>query len=132
MKTVKMGEKTGGKKSLRIAAVLFILHGLGEMMALAAFLPGADFFMAEFAGEEFASKLGYNAIMGVLCGISRFIAAAGLLKGRKWAVVYGMILAAITLNNSVNIVPFGIVDFLFALPVLLILLPAWFGREKAA
>jgi hypothetical protein len=55
-----------------------------------------------------------------------------LLKGRKWAVVYGMILAAITLNNSVNIVPFGIVDFLFALPVLLILLPAWFGREKVA
>ena len=33
----------------------------------------------------------------------------------KWAVVYGMILAAITLNNSVNIVPFSIVDFLFAL-----------------
>ncbi len=126
-----MEEKREGKKLLKTAAVLFILHGLGEMMALAAlFLPGAELFMADFAGQEFASKLGYNAIMGVLCGIARLIAAAGLLKGMKWAVAYGIILAALTLNNSVNIVPFGIVDFIFALPVLLILLSAWFGREK--
>lgn len=127
-----MEERTVKKKPLKVAAVLFILHGLGEMTALAAvFLPGADLFMADFAGQEFASKLVYMAITGVLCGIARFIAAAGLLKGRKWAIAYGIILAVLTMNNSVNMVPFGIVDFLFALPVLLILLSVWFGREKA-
>lgn len=119
------------KKHLKAAAILFILHGFGEMTALLAFLPGADVFIAEFAGQEFLSKIGYFTVTGVLWGTARLIAAAGLLKGMKWAVAYGIILAVLTLNNSVNIVPFGIVDFLFALPVLLILLSIWFGREKA-
>lgn len=120
-----------GKKPLKTAAVLFILHGLGEIMGLVAiFLPGAELFLAQYAGQEFLRKVGYMTIIGALSGIARLIAAAGLLKGRKWAVAYGIILAVLTLNNSVNMVPFGIVDFLFALPVLLILLSVWFGREK--
>ena len=124
-------EKT--KSNLKIAAILLILHGIIEVLGLFALFAPAQYsskVFLNFGGmdpELIAGNLGMVAIFGPLWGVARIIAALGVLKRQKWAIVFGCILSAATLITSISIIPSGIMDTLLSIPVLIFLLRAWFG-----
>jgi hypothetical protein len=117
--------------SARIASVLLILHGLIEIAGL-AFVSNLPNTLAGFGGltgpllEENAKAI---AIIGLLWGIARLIAAWGCWSLRKWGLVLGMIVSAATMVAGIAIIPAGMTDTLLAMPALILLLYAWFGNE---
>jgi hypothetical protein len=119
------------KLSARIASVLLILHGLIELAALAfaSALPNALTSFGGLTGPLLAENAQTIAMVGMLWGIARLIAAWGCWSLRKWGLVLGMILSAATMVASISIIPAGMTDTLLALPALILLLYAWFGSE---
>jgi len=121
-------------KLLLFSAILLILHGFIEIMGLfALFAP------AEYASQYFVNFGGMNpaalsenvaliSMFGLLWGITRIIAAVGILRRRKWAMTLGILISSITLIASISIIPAGVMDTFFAIPVLILLLNAWFGK----
>lgn len=126
------------KRNIRIAAILMIAHGFIEVMGLFAIFAPAEItakYLTGFGGMS-EVQAGANTIpitiLGVFWGITRFIAAAGILNNRKWAMILGCLISVVTLTAAVSIMPFGLMDTLFAVPVLVLLLIVWFGQEKIA
>ena len=62
------------------------------------------------------------SIFGVLGGITRLIGAIGILRNRKWALALAIIISMITLIALISIIPSGVTDSFFAIPVLILLL----------
>lgn len=120
------------KYSARIASIFLIIHGLVEIAGL-AFIGSISLALISFGGLS-GSALERNgsaiAMYGVLWGIARFIAAWGSWSLRKWALLSGVILSTITMVAAVTIIPAGVTDTLFAVPVLILMLVAWFGDER--
>ena len=69
------------------------------------------------------------ATFGALWGFTRLIAAAGSWSLRKWAILLGIILSTVTIIAAITIIPVGVGDTFFALPILILLLYTWFGNE---
>jgi len=117
--------------SARIASVFLILHGLIEIAGLVLInsLPLALISFGGLTGPALERNASAIAMFGVFWGIARLIAAWGAWSLRKWAVVLGMILSTITMVAATTIIPAGVTDTLFAIPVLIFLLYAWFGNE---
>jgi hypothetical protein len=122
------------KLLIRIAAILLILHGFIEIMGLFALFAPAQYVASMFINfggmnpTALADNVVLISIFGVLWGITRIIAAIGILRSRKWALALGIIISVITLIASISIIPSGVMDSLFAIPVLVLLLKAWFGN----
>lgn len=120
------------KYSARIASVFLILHGLVEVAGF-AFLNSIPLALVSFGGltdgalERNASAV---AMYGVLWGLARFIAAWGSWSLRKWGLILGILVSSVTMVAAVTIIPAGVTDTLFAIPVLAFLLYAWFGDER--
>jgi hypothetical protein len=119
------------KLSARIAGVLIILHGSIELLGL-VFINSMSNTLISFGGLTGAS-LEQNApvvgMFGALWGIARLVAAVGIWSLRKWAIVLGIILSLVTTVAAIMIIPAGVGDTFFALPVLILLLYSWFGSE---
>jgi hypothetical protein len=124
------------KLLIKWAAILLILHGFTEIMGLFALFAPAQYVSKLFVnfGGMSPSVLQENVVLisifGLLWGITRIIAAIGIIKNRKWAMALGIIISSITLIASVSIIPFGIMDSLYAIPVLILLLIMWFGKTE--
>jgi len=120
------------KHSARTASVLLILHGLIEMAGL-VFINSISFGLISFGGltgaalERNASAI---AMFGVFWGIARLVAAWGSWSLQKWAVILGILLSTVTMTASITIIPAGVMDTLFSVPILILLLYAWFGNER--
>ena len=118
--------------SARTASIFLILHGLIEIAGF-IFINSIPFALVSFGGLT-SSALERNAsaiaMFGVFWGIARLIAARGSWSLQKWALVLGMVLSAITMVAAVMIIPAGVTDTLFSVPILILLLYAWFGNER--
>jgi hypothetical protein len=118
------------KFSAKIASIFLIIHGLIEILGL-LFLSSIPLALISFGGltgqalEHNASAI---AMYGVFWGIARLVAAWGCWSLRAWALALGMILSIVTMVAAVTIIPAGVTDTLFAIPVLILLLYAWFGN----
>ena len=120
------------KLSIRIAAVLLVIHGLIEVMGLVGLNSAAE--LLESFGGMGKAQIAANSVsvvlLGVLWGLTRFTAAAGIFSGRKWAASLGIVISVVTLVASISIIPTGVLDTFLAVPVLALLLYGWFGGEQ--
>ena len=119
------------KLSARIAVVLICIHGLIEIAGLMFinFMPQALISFGGLTGSVLEQNSQTIGMFGALWGVSRFIAAGGIWSLRKWAIQLGIILSIITVIAAITIIPAGVADTFFALPVLILLLYTWFGNE---
>jgi hypothetical protein len=117
--------------SARTASILLILHGLIEISGLILInsIPLALISFGGLSGPDLERNVSAVAMFGVFWGIARIIAAWGIWSLRKWAIMLGVILSTITMITAITIIPAGVTDTLFAAPVLILLLYAWFGSE---
>lgn len=120
--------------SARVAGILLILHGLIEVAGLVFInaIPMALISFGGLTGPALERNMSAIAMYGVFWGIARFIAAWGAWSLRKWALILGVILSMVTMIAAIAIIPAGVTDTLFAIPVLVLLLYAWFGNESMA
>lgn len=122
------------KALFRISAILLIMHGFIEIMGLFALFAPSQYvsqMFVNFGGMSpavLADNVVLISIFGVLWGITRIIAAIGIMKMRKWAFALGILISVITLVTSISIIPMGVMDTFFAIPVLILLLIVWFGN----
>lgn len=118
------------KFSARIASACLILHGLIEIAGLMFInsIPLALISFGGLSGPSLERNTSAIAMFGLFWGIARFVAAWGSWSLRKWALVLGIILSTVTMVASITIIPAGVTDTLVAIPVLILLLYAWFGN----
>lgn len=119
------------KSSARTASILLVLHGLIEIavLVLVNSMPPALISFGGLAGPTLEQNTSAIAMFGVFWGIARLIAAWGSWSLRKWAVLLGILLSLITLIAAISIIPTGLADTFLAMPVLILLLYAWFGSD---
>ena len=129
--TVKDEGLMNRKLSARMAAALLIIHGLIEIAGLVLInsIPLALISFGGLSGPELERNASAIAMFGVFWGISRLFAAWGSWSLRKWAMMLGIIMSAMTMITAITIIPVGVTDTLFTIPVLVLLLYAWFGNE---
>jgi|Deesub1362B_J571_1020462.scaffolds.fasta_scaffold06056_4 hypothetical protein len=110
----------------RIAALLLSLHGLIEIagpIAL-AFNPRVQ------TGSGFEGGPFGLALLGAVWGLTHLAAGWGIWHRRKWALMLGVLMSAITMAAAVDILPTGLGDTVLAAPVLALSLYLWFRSEK--
>ena len=119
------------KLSSRIACVFLALHGLIELVGLLFInsMPNSLVSFGGLTGSVLEQNASVIATFGALWGFTRLIAAAGSWSLRKWAILLGIILSTVTTIAAITIIPVGVGDTFFALPILILLLYTWFGNE---
>jgi hypothetical protein len=116
------------KRFLTIAAVLLLVHGLIELMALFAFVSPTN--QPSFIFEELTRNWQYAVWIGVISGILRMLAAIGIFANRKWGLVLGVLISMTTLVSLTFYLPFGVMDALLAGAVLTLLVVFNYGTTK--
>jgi hypothetical protein len=122
------------KALFKIVAILLLFHGFTEIMGLFALFAPSQYVAKMFvnfggmSSAALADNVAMISMFGVFWGVTRVIAAVGILQNRKWALALGIIISVITLMTSISIIPAGVMDTLFAIPVLILLLIGWFGN----
>jgi hypothetical protein len=119
------------RSSARIAGVFLIVHGLIEIAGLVLIdsIPLALVSFGGLNGQALERNASAIAMYGVFWGIARLVAAWGSWSLRKWAIALGISMSLVTLVAAITIIPAGVTDTMFAIPVLIFLLYAWFGNE---
>ncbi len=113
------------KTSAKIASIVLFVHGFIEILAVTAlFVP------AEFAPTWFQERPIFWAVISAIYGMSRLIAGYATWSMKKWGIVFGMALSITSMIVAPSIYPFGVMDLLLAVIVLVSLLYVWFGDEK--
>jgi uncharacterized membrane protein (DUF2068 family) len=124
------------KLSARIAAVLLVLHGLMEVAGLLSMsVPSQTFAsaMENFGGmgkSQIAANMVSIILLGVMWGITRWVAAWGIWSMKKWALSLGCAVSVVSLIAAISIIPAGVADTLLGAPALILLLYTWFGGDK--
>ena len=122
-------------KKLKTAAIIIFVHAGMELfgffsaihtLALYGF-PVAETLILPFPEGEM--KTLFLGIVGLFFAISRIIAGIGVLKNRRWGLVFSIINCAIALLLSVFMLPFGVVDALCSVVTLSCLLPLYYGEQ---
>jgi hypothetical protein len=120
------------KTSARIAAILLIVHGLIEVLALFA-LKLTTNSLVSFGGMDPAqikANIGSIAALGILWGLTRWAAAWGAWSLKKWGLALGTAMSLVTMAAAVTVIPAGVTDTFIAALVLAFLLYTWFGNQK--
>lgn len=120
------------KTSTKIAAILLIVHGLIEVSALFTLnlMTGS---LVSFGGldqAQIADNIGSIVALGILWGLTRFVAAWGLWTMKKWGAALGVAISLVTMVAAVTVIPAGVADTLFSVPTMILLFYAWFGSHK--
>ena len=116
---------------IKIATVALFIHGLIEL-AGAVMLLALPTFSTEFitgADLQFPGKLAFTAALSAIFGLCRLVAGYLVWSLKKWGIVFGTILSAVTMIGAPSIYPFGVMDLLLSIIVLACLLYSWFGGE---
>lgn len=108
------------KRLLTAAAVLLVIHGLVELTALFAFVSPS--YRPSFIFEELSLHWEYAVWVGVIAGLVRVLAAAGILAQRRWGWALGLVISGTTLVTLTFYLPFGIMDGILAWAVVGLLL----------
>jgi hypothetical protein len=124
------------KLSARIASILLILHGLMEVAGLLGIIYPAQAFAQTFVNfggmdkSQIAANMMSITLLGLMWGITRFIAAWGIWSMKKWAISLGCAVSIVSLIAAISIIPAGVADTLLGAAVLIFLLYTWFGNAK--
>ncbi len=115
---------------LTAGAVLLILHGIIELLpALLVFAPNTGQ-IPEFIFEDLAAHWQMTLGFSIVCGLLRLAAAVGILRNRLWGWTLGIVLSIITFAVLTFYLPMGVMDAVFAGPVLLLLLIGRYPEAK--
>lgn len=118
------------KTSARIAASsLFVLGFVEVTVVMLLFLPKE--FTSDISGT-LPWELGFAVWLSVIFGLSRLLAGYGTWSLRKWGIILGIILSAVTLVVAPSVYRagvFGIMDLVLAIIALVFLLLTWFGND---
>ena len=111
----------------KVAAVVLFVHGFIEVLGIMML-----FAPAKFTPPGFEEKSFFWAVLSAIYGLSRLFAGYEIWSMKKWGIVFGLALSVTTMIVAPSIYPFGIMDLLLAVVVLICLLYVWFGDEKVA
>jgi hypothetical protein len=118
------------KTSARIAASsLFVLGFVEVIVVMLLFLPKE--FTSDISGM-LPWELGFAVWLSVIFGLSRLLAGYGTWSLRKWGIILGIMLSAVTLVVASSVYRegvFGIMDLVLAIIALVFLLLTWFGND---
>jgi len=115
---------------VKIASILFYLHGAIEIAGAAMLLVvPADLLVA--TGLPFEKSIPL-ALLSLISGAFRLFIGYAVWLMRKWGAVLGVIFSAITIIGAAQFLPFGIMDTLIAMAILVLLTIAWLGEEPFA
>lgn len=115
-----------------MAAVVLTVHGLIEVSGL-LMVASLSQSLVSFGGlgqAEIEPNAHSIVLFGVMWGLGRLAAAWGIWSLRKWAMALGLMLSLGTVITALSIMPAGVTDTLLAIPALVLILQAWFGREQ--
>ena len=124
------------KLSAKIASILLILHGLMEVAGLMALFSSAQTVAQTFENfggmgkAQIAANMMSITLLGLMWGITRFIAAWGIWSMKKWAISLGCAVSIVSLIAAISIIPAGVADTLLGAAVLIFLLYTWFGNTR--
>ena len=116
-------------KRFKIAAIIIIIHGIIEIAGLFSVLP-------IWLGVEQSPWIPFNPpsplviIGGVIWGVLRLIGGFALYKNRLWGFWFSVILCVKALSAMFYILPFGLMDAIFAGAALILMLTEYFGERK--
>jgi len=112
---------------LKIASILFYLHGAIEIAGAAMLLVVPPDLLAA-TGFPFEKSIPL-ALLSLISGAFRLFIGYAVWLMRKWGAVLGVIFSAITIIVAPQFLPFGIMDTLIAMAILVLLTIAWLGEE---
>ena len=112
---------------VKIASILFYLHGATEIAGAAMLLLVPPDLLGA-AGFPFEKSIPL-ALLSLTSGAFRLFIGYAVWLMRKWGIVLGVIFSAITIIGAPQFLPFGIIDALIAMAILVLLTIAWFGKE---
>lgn len=110
----------------KIASIILFVHGFIEILAVTALFVPIEFALIWFQGRPTI----FWTLISAIYGVSRLIAGYATWLMKKWGIVFGMALSITSIIVAPSIYPFGIMDLLLAVIVLVSLLYVWFGNEK--
>ncbi len=102
------------------AAILLIIHAIPEVLAILSVF-GSFHAPLPYVFAEVGSSPQATGLVGLVSGALRILAALGLLAGREWGWVLGLLMSLITFSMLTLYLPFGAFDALFAGGVLALL-----------
>jgi len=112
---------------VKIVSTLFYLHGAIEIVGGVMLLVVPPDLLAAtgFLVEEPIPL----ALLSLISGAFRVFIGYAVWLMRKWGAVLGVIFSAITIIGAPQFLPFGIMDTLIAMAILVLLAIAWLGEE---
>ena len=113
--------------SIKIASILFYLHGAIEIVGAVMLLVVPPDLLAA-TGLPFEKSISLTLLSSISGAFRLFIGYAVWLM-RKWGAILGVIFSAITIIGAPQFLPFGIMDTLIAMAILVLLTIAWLGKE---
>ena len=112
---------------VKIVSILFYLHGAIEIAgAIMLLVVPPDLLVA--TGFPFEKSIPL-ALLSLISGAFRLFIGYAVWRMRKWGVVLGVIFSVTTIIGAPQFLPFGIMDTLIAMVILVLLLVAWLGPE---
>ena len=112
---------------VKIVSILFYLHGAIEIAgAVMLLVVSPDLLVA--TGFPFEKSVPL-ALLSLISGAFRLFIGYAMWRMRKWGVVLGVIFSVTTIIGAPQFLPFGIMDTLIAMVILVLLLVAWLGPE---
>ena len=123
---MKSSPSRTARRLLILASILLIVHGVIELLSLLWLVQPPTF---TFAFEELGRSFQATMLVGVVSGLLRIAAAAGILADRMWGWALGVLMAAVTFAMLTFYLPAGAADALLAGGALVLLLV---GRFQGA
>ena len=112
---------------VKIVSILFYLHGAIEIAGTVMLLVVPPDLLAA-TGFPFEKSIPL-ALLSLISGAFRLFIGYAVWRMRKWGVVLGVIFSVTTIIGAPQFLPFGIMDTLIAMVILVLLLVAWLGPE---
>jgi len=107
------------RRLLILASLLLIAHGVIELLSLLWLVQPPTF---SFAFEELGRTYQATMLVGVISGLLRVAAAAGILANRMWGWALGVLMSAVTFAMLTFYLPAGAADAILAGGVMVLLL----------
>ena len=117
-------------KRYKAAAIIIIIHGIIEIGGFFSVLPIWLFGIEPSGWIPFDPPSPDVVIAGVVWGVIRLIGGIGLFKNLMWGFTLSIINCVVALAMMMHLLPFGIMDGIFASTALILMLTQYFGKKK--
>jgi flagellar biosynthesis protein FlhB len=107
--------------------VILFIHGFIEVLSiLSLFTRNQPFFIFEELKENWEQTI----LISMVSGIIRIFAAIGVFKYFKWGLILGILFSLVTYAGLVFYLPYGMMDAVLSGLTLVLLIMAYWGKEK--